>query len=106
MFMFKPDVVKAMAEKSGLSVTESERALNAFMDVVKESLAEGNEVKLIGFGKFWRSSRAAHVIKDVNGDETKVPEKKTVVFSAGEDLKKAVNPPKKRRGRPPKKAVH
>ena len=57
--MTKADLVTAMAKASGGSKVSAERALNAVLDDVFESLKKGKRVTLGGFGTFMVSRRAA-----------------------------------------------
>ena len=56
--MTKAELVAKIAEKTGLSKKDSEAALNAFMDAVKEALSNGEKVSLVGFGTFEVVERA------------------------------------------------
>ena len=50
--MNKSELISAIAEKSELTKKDSERALNAFLETVSETLTEGDKVQLVGFGTF------------------------------------------------------
>ena len=50
--MNKAELVAAIAERTGFSKKDSEKALKAFIDVVTEELAKGGKVQLVGFGTF------------------------------------------------------
>ncbi|HEV8437558.1 MAG TPA: HU family DNA-binding protein [Methylomirabilota bacterium] len=56
--MTKADLVAAMAKASGGSKVSAERALNAFLDDVFDSLSKGRRVTIGGFGTFMVSRRA------------------------------------------------
>jgi len=102
--MNKQDVVVRMAEKSGLSNKAAESALDAFTAVVGETLAGGDEVKLVGFGVFCARQRAER-----NGRNPQTGKKITIaatvapVFTPSALLKQAVAvkaaPKKKAKGR-------
>ena len=57
--MTKAELVEAIAAKSGLTKADSSRALEAFMDVVGETLKKGDKITLTGFGSFGVSRREA-----------------------------------------------
>ena len=57
--MNKTELITAMAEQSGLSKKDAEKALKAFTDVVAEELQKDGKVQLVGFGTFEVSKRAA-----------------------------------------------
>ncbi len=56
--MIKADLVSAMAKASGGSKVSAERALNALIDGVFDSLKRGRRVTIGGFGTFLLSRRA------------------------------------------------
>lgn len=55
--MNKQELVASIAEKSGMTKKDSEKALNAFVDSVKAALSDGDKVALVGFGTFEVRSR-------------------------------------------------
>ena len=57
--MNKTELVAAVAAKAELSKKDAEAAVNAVFDSVKDALAEGDKVSLIGFGTFSVKTRAA-----------------------------------------------
>ena len=57
--MNKAELIAAVAEKAGLSKKDSEAAVTAALDVISAALAEGDEVRLVGFGTFEVKKRAA-----------------------------------------------
>lgn len=59
--MNKTELISAMAEKSGLTKKDAEKALNAFVDAVTEALSKGEKVQLVGFGSFEVRERAERV---------------------------------------------
>jgi DNA-binding protein HU-beta len=90
--MNKTDLVAKMAEVSGLSKKDAEKALKAFEEVVTAELIAGGDVRLVGFGTFDVKERAAH--EGVN-PQTKakitIAASKAPRFKAGKALKDAVN---------------
>ena len=84
--MNKAELVQAMADETGLSKSDAEKALNAFVEVV------GGKVQLVGFGTFEVTERAARVGKNPqNGKEITIPACKAPKFKAGKALKDEVN---------------
>lgn len=89
--MNRVELVAAMAEKSGISKKDAEKALNAFMDTVKEELQAGKKVQLVGFGTFEVTTRAARESRNPQtGAKMQLPATKTPKFKAGKPLKEAV----------------
>ncbi len=90
--MNKQELVSAMAEKSGLTKADSEKALNAMIEAVKGSLKKKDSVQLIGFGTFSVSERAARTGRNPQtGKEIKIAAKKVAKFKAGKALDEVVN---------------
>ena len=49
--MNKSELINAVAEKAALSKKDSEAAVAAALDAISAALAEGDEVRLVGFGR-------------------------------------------------------
>ena len=89
--MNKTELIAALVEKAGLNKRDSEKALNAFTDVVTDTLIKGDKVQLVGFGSFEVKDRAARTARNPRtGDELTVPASKAPIFKAGKALKEAV----------------
>lgn len=56
--MNKTEMIKEIAERTELTKADSEKVLAAFQDIVKEKLASGDKVQLVGFGTFETVERA------------------------------------------------
>ena len=90
--MNKSELVANMAEKSGLTKKDTEKALAAFFESVQGALVEGDKVQLIGFGTFEVRERSARKGRNPQtGKEIDIPAAKNPVFKAGKALKDAVN---------------
>lgn len=89
--MKKSDLIAAVAEKAELSKKDSEKAVNAVIDTIVEKVAEGEEIRIVGFGTFERRERKERTGCDPRTNEpitiaaTKVP-----AFKAGKAFKDAV----------------
>ena len=79
--MNKVELIAAVAEKSGLSKKDSEKAVAAVLRAVEAALAKGDKVQLIGFG----TGRNPHTQETI-----KIAASKQPVFKAGQALKNAV----------------
>jgi len=89
--MNKTELINAIAEQSGLSKKDSEKALAATVDAITCSLKSGNKVQLVGFGIFDVKERAARVGRNPKTKEPiNIPATRTPVFKAGKALKDAV----------------
>ena len=87
--MNKTELVAAMAEKAGMTKVDAGKALNAYVDVVKEQLAKGGKVSLIGFGTYSVVNRPARTGRNPRTGKTiKIAAKKVVKFKAASNLLK------------------
>ena len=90
--MNKPELIAAIAAKTGETKKDAEATLNAFVNVVSETLAKGDKVQLVGFGSFEVRKRAARKGRNPQTkEEIKIPASKAPVFKAGKALKDLVN---------------
>lgn len=90
--MNKSELIAAMAEKSGLSKKDSEKALGAFMDTVVDALKEGDKVALVGFGTFDVRERAARTgLKPRTKEPIEIAASKAPAFKAGKAFKDELN---------------
>jgi DNA-binding protein HU-beta len=90
--MNKNDLVAAVAETSGLNKADAAKAVDTALDTITAALKGGDEVRLVGFGTFSVSARAASEGRNPRTGETiKIPASKRPKFSAGKALKDAVN---------------
>ena len=86
--MNKSELIAAIAAKTGETKKDAEAALNAFVDVVTETLVKGDKVQLVGFGSFEVRKRAARKGRNPQTkEEIKIPASKAPVFKAGKALK-------------------
>jgi nucleoid DNA-binding protein len=86
----KDELVRDVAERSGLGVGEAKRALEATLKAIEEQIGEGNEVRLTGFGKFSVSHRDARTGRNPQtGESMQIAARTVPRFSAGAELRKA-----------------
>ena len=90
--MNKADLIAAIAAKTGETKKSAEASVNAFVDVITESLVKGDKVQLVGFGSFEVRKRAARKGRNPQTkEEIKIPASKAPAFKAGKALKELVN---------------
>ena len=90
--MNKAELVAAMAEKAGLSKKDAEKALNACVESIEETLKAGDKVSLVGFGTFETRERAAREGKNPRtGEKIKIAASKAPAFKAGKAFKDMLN---------------
>jgi nucleoid DNA-binding protein len=90
--MNKSVLIEQLGAKLGITYTEAERMLNAFINLVYEKLREGEKVNISGFGQFSVSHRAPRIGVNPRNPSQKItiPELNTPKFRAGEAFKDAV----------------
>ena len=90
--MNKAELIAAMAAKTGETKKAAEASVNAFVEVVTESLKKGEKVQLVGFGTFETRERAAREGRNPRTKETiNIPASTVPVFKAGKEFKERVN---------------
>ena len=86
--MNKAELVSAVAEKTGMSKKDSEKAVNAAFDTITEALAAGDKVQLVGFEVKERGARIGRNPK--TKEEIEIPASRVASFKVGKALKEAV----------------
>lgn len=90
--MNKNDLVAEVSAAAGLSKTDAAKAVDSVFDSISGALGGGGEVRLVGFGTFSVSQRAATTGRNPRtGEAIKIPASKQPKFKAGKALKEAVN---------------
>jgi len=88
----KNDLVAHVSAQAGLSKADSTKAVDAVFDGITDSLKKGDEVRLVGFGTFAVTARAASQGRNPRtGQPIKIKASKQPKFKAGKGLKDAVN---------------
>lgn len=90
--MKKAELVASVAAKTGMTKKDSEKAVTAFVESVKEELAQKGKVQIMGFGTFETRERKARVGVNMQTKEPMdIPASTAAVFRAGKSLKDIVN---------------
>lgn len=90
--MNKNDLVAAVAASAGLSKADAAKAVDGVFDSITKALKGGSEVRLVGFGTFSVSKRAATTGRNPRtGATIQIPASKQPKFKAGKGLKASVN---------------
>jgi DNA-binding protein HU-beta len=88
----KSELVDAIAERTGLTKADSERALSAVIDIVESTVKGGQKVTIPGFGTFSVSERKARTGRNPQtGATIKIAASKAPKFTAGSGFKAVVN---------------
>ena len=89
--MNKVELIAQIAEKSGLSKKDAEKALAATLEVITDAISGGDKIQLVGFGSFEVKARAERTGRNpATGKEIKIPASKVPTFKAGKALKDIV----------------
>ena len=89
--MAKVELVSAVAEKTGLSEKDSEKAVSAVFASVTEALKNGEKVSMVGFGTFEVKARPERPgINPRTKEGITIAASKSPVFKAGKALKDSV----------------
>ena len=90
--MNKNDLVAVVADNAGLSKADAAKAVDAVVDGVTAALKAGDDVRLVGFGTFLVSRRAASTGRNPRtGATIQIPASNQPKFKAGKGLKDALN---------------
>ena len=90
--MNKNDLIATVADKTGLSKSEATKAVEGVFDAITASLKKKQEVRLVGFGTFSVSRRAASTGRNPRtGESIQIPASNQPKFKAGKALKDAIN---------------
>lgn len=89
--MNKVELIGAVASKSEISKKDVEKVINAFTNVVTDTLVDGDKVAITGFGTFEVAERAARTGRNPKtGESIEIQASKSPKFKAGKALKDAV----------------
>lgn len=90
--MNKNDLIAQVASATGISKADAGKAVDSVFESITGALANGGEVRLVGFGTFSVASRAASEGRNPRtGERIRIPASRQPKFKAGKNLKAAVN---------------
>ncbi len=86
----KDELIHHIAAKAGTNLKETSKVIEAFTEVVREEIAQGHEVRLMGFGTWNIREVASRKVKSIRGgNQITIPARKRVGFSVGAVLSQA-----------------
>ncbi len=89
--MTKADIVNEIAKTKGLPKEMVLQAVEAFMEVVKDSLSKGENVYLRGFGSFILKTRSEKTARNISKNTTIIiPEHRIPAFKPSGAFKNEV----------------
>jgi integration host factor subunit alpha len=90
--MTKADIVEAIYEKIGFSRKESAEIVDLVFDLMKETLENGDKIKISGFGNFVvREKRARKGRNPQTGQELEISARRVLTFKPSQVLRKTLN---------------
>jgi DNA-binding protein HU-beta len=90
--MNKSGLIAEIAKRTGASKAEIGRTIDAAMDVIRETVAKGDRVSLVGFGTFERKHRNRRIARNPRKPETPivVPARDLPWFVPGKEFREMV----------------
>jgi|TARA_Y200000002_G_C22305849_1_gene506437 DNA-binding protein HU-beta len=90
--MNKNDLVSKVSDETGLSKSDSAKAVDSVIEAITSELKSGGDVRLVGFGTFLVTKRKATTGRNPQtGAEIKIPAANVPKFRAGKSLKESLN---------------
>jgi DNA-binding protein HU-beta len=90
--MNKSELIDAVSKNSGLTKSDTEKAVNSLIATMEETLGKGDDVVLVGFGSFSVKKTAGRSGRNFKtGVAIDIPPRKSVRFKPGKNLKDSVN---------------
>ena len=92
--MNKTDIIRIIAEGTGLTKVETAAVVDGFVASVSYALKKGDHVELRGFGTFRVVTREARRGRNPKtGAEILIPRRKVPVFRCSKDFRNYINEP-------------
>ncbi len=89
--MNKAELIEKIAKNTDQTKAQTERMLDATMDIIRKAVKKGDEVKLVGFGTFTKAKRKARKGRNPQtGKEIKIPAAWYPKFRPGSEFKALV----------------
>ena len=90
--MNKNDLVSKVSDETGLSKSDSAKAVDSVIETITSELKSGGDVRLVGFGTFLVTKRKATTGRNPQtGAEIQIPAANVPKFRAGKSLKESLN---------------
>ena len=90
--MTKQDIINHVSEQASLSRTKAEEAVETVIELIKDSLRNGESVILRRFGTFQVKQKSKRVGRNPKtGEEAEISARKVVRFKSGKHFKQSVN---------------
>ena len=91
MALTKADFAESLFDELGLNKREAKEMVEVFFEEIKNSLEQGNQVKISGFGKFELRDKTSRPGRNPKtGEEISITARRVVTFRSGQKLKARV----------------
>lgn len=91
MALTKADIAEMLFEELGLNKREAKELVDCFFEEIRDSLANGQQVKLSGFGNFDLRDKSQRPGRNPKtGEEIPITARRVVTFRPGQKLKTRV----------------
>jgi integration host factor subunit alpha len=92
MNLTKDDIVEAVAKENGFQKNRSVEIVETLLELIKRTLASGEDVLVSGFGKFCvKEKRERRGRNPATGDSMMLDPRKVVTFHCSGNLRKKIN---------------
>ena len=92
MTLTKANIVEALLAKNIFTRTESAQVIDALFELIKQSLQNGEDVLISGFGKFSVKERHQRIARNlITGEPVTLPPRKVVTFKYSRVLRAGMN---------------
>jgi integration host factor subunit alpha len=92
MSLTKDDIVKALAKENGFQKKRTIEIVETLLELIKSSLASGDDVLISGFGKFCaKEKRERRGRNPATGEDMMLAARRVVTFKCSGQLKKKIN---------------
>ena len=92
MALTKQTIIEKIAEKNNLSAAEAKDTLETLIEIMKETLASGEDIMISGFGKFQVNEKAPRKGRNpATGETMTLDKRRVVIFKCSGGLRAKIN---------------
>jgi len=90
--MTKADLIEAIQSRLDLKKAEAGDLLESVLDIMKDTLEKGEDIKISGFGKFVIRQKKDRIGRNPQtGEQTNISSRKVLTFKPSAVLKQEIN---------------
>jgi len=90
--MTKIDIIQSVYERLGVPKKDSARIVESVFELMKDSLAKGDKIKISGFGNFIvKEKQPRRGRNPQTGEEISISARKVLTFKSSQVLRRALN---------------